>query len=132
MPGKSRTSSLGPVRYCSPGRRSGFLALEGMGIMRRVTMRRNYTAIFISVFAVTILVVGVASYGTAEPERPCAEDLAKYCGGITPGGGRLLQCYEEQKKNMSPKCVSWAEYLKSNAGYLKDACSREIDQFCNS
>jgi len=65
-------------------------------------------------------------------QRPCAEDMKKFCGGVTPGGGRLLQCYEQQKKNMSGQCVSWAEYLKKNATDLGAACSKEIDARCNS
>ena len=70
--------------------------------------------------------------GQAYEQWPCAEDMAKYCGGITPGGGRLLACYEQQKKNMSGQCVSWAEYLKKNAGDLRDTCAKEIDARCNS
>jgi hypothetical protein len=68
----------------------------------------------------------------AYDQRPCADDMAKFCGGVTPGGGRLLECYEQQKKNMSGQCISWAEYLKKNAGDLNAACSKEIDARCNS
>ena len=69
--------------------------------------------------------------GQAYEQWPCAEDMAKYCGGITPGGGRLLACYEQQKKNMSGQCVSWAEYLKTNTGDLREACTKELDARCN-
>ena len=89
--------------------------------------------VFLMILAVCLTVVGSLAIpqqaeAQAYEQWPCQEDMSKYCSGITPGGGRLLACYEA---NMSGKCVSWAEYLKKNAGDLKDACSKEIDARCN-
>ncbi len=69
---------------------------------------------------------------SAEETNPCAKDLAQYCSHVTPGGGRLVRCYEENKNSMSPACRSWAEGVKANAEMLKEACSKEIDARCNS
>jgi len=67
----------------------------------------------------------------AQEASPCAKDFAQYCGHITPGGGRLARCYEENKNSMSSACRAWAEGVKSNANALKAACSKEIDSRCN-
>lgn len=69
---------------------------------------------------------------SAQDTTPCAKDFAKYCSHVTSGGGRLLRCYEENKNSMSPACRSWAEGVKANGEILKEACSKEIDERCNS
>ena len=68
----------------------------------------------------------------AQEYRPCADDFKQYCSDVTPGGGRLLRCYEDNKNKMSANCIGWAEGVKSNAGALKDACAKELDARCNS
>ena len=67
----------------------------------------------------------------AQMENPCAKDFAQFCYYVTPGGGRLVQCYEENKDKMSGACRAWAEGAKSNAAALKEACSKDIDTRCN-
>ncbi len=67
----------------------------------------------------------------AQEASPCAKDFAQYCGHVTPGGGRLVRCYEENKNSMSAACRAWAEGVKANASVLKEACAKEIDMSCN-
>jgi hypothetical protein len=67
----------------------------------------------------------------AQETNPCAKDFAQYCGHTTPGGGRLLRCYEENKGSMSAACRAWAEGVKANATVVKEACAKEIDMRCN-
>ena len=43
----------------------------------------------------------------------------------------MVRCYEERKEKMSPECRAWAENVKTNADFLKKACSKEIDARCN-
>jgi hypothetical protein len=69
------------------------------------------------------------AYGS---QWPCADDMNKFCSGVTTGGGKLFDCYEQQKKNMSAQCVAWAENLKRTGGDLRDACAKEIDSRCSS
>lgn len=35
---------------------------------------------------------------------PCAEDIAKFCKDIQPGGGRVLRCLEANEKDLGPPC----------------------------
>ena len=78
-----------------------------------------------------LLVLSAALPAFGQETSPCAKDFAQYCGHITPGGGRLLRCYEENKNSMSAACRAWAEGVKANATVLKDACAKEIDMRCN-
>jgi hypothetical protein len=61
---------------------------------------------------------------------PCDADFEKFCSGVTPGGGRLLQCYEQNKNQMSANCVGWAETVKSNAAAVKAACADMVNSRC--
>ena len=95
-------------------------------------MHQSISAVYVMQIAILALLGLLLMMPQAvAQDRPCAEDMAQYCGAITPGGGRLLECYEQQKRNMSRSCVAWAENLKSNAESLKNACSKEIDARCN-
>ena len=92
---------------------------------------------FSETFAVIVLVAAVSmllSAGLpvfAQDINPCAKDMKQFCSAVSPGGGRLLRCYEDNKDKMSPACRAWAERVKSNAQAVKDACSKEIDAGCN-
>jgi hypothetical protein len=39
----------------------------------------------------------------------CNDDLEKYCAAVRPGGGRLLQCLENNEKKLSDRCKSAAK-----------------------
>jgi hypothetical protein len=67
----------------------------------------------------------------AQSTSPCAADIKEYCGRESPGGGRLLRCYEEHKDKMSAGCRAWAENAKTHATVVKEACSKTIDARCN-
>jgi len=67
----------------------------------------------------------------AQEANPCDKDFAQFCSNVTPGGGRLVQCYEQNKDKMSGACRAWAEGAKANAAALTSACSKDIDTRCN-
>ena len=81
----------------------------------------------LAVAVLTLLLSDVPASG--QVENLCADDLAKYCGDVEPGGGRLVQCYEQNK--MSAGCIAWAEEAKANAATLKAACADIIDDRCD-
>jgi hypothetical protein len=81
---------------------------------------------------VSPLVVQPAMAQAYGSQWPCADDMNKFCSGVSTGGGKLFDCYEQQKQNMSAQCVSWAENLKRTGGELRDACAKEIAARCSS
>ena len=98
---------------------------------------KQYRAVNMLVFVCTLSVLALPltvqpAMAQAYAQWPCADDMNKFCSGVTTGGGKLFECYEQQKKNMSARCVAWAENLKNNGGALRDACSKEIEKRCSS
>ena len=45
-----------------------------------------------------------AAAQTAEQRAACGGDAKKFCAGIMPGGGRLLDCLAKHKDSISQAC----------------------------
>ena len=43
----------------------------------------------------------------------CMSDLKRLCKGIEPGGGRLIHCLKDHKKEMSVGCAQALQKLKA-------------------
>jgi hypothetical protein len=69
--------------------------------------------------AASLLIVGSASAqpadgggggggggGRGAMRRACADDIAKLCPGVQPGGGRIGQCMREHRDALSDTCKS--------------------------
>ena len=83
------------------------------------------------VAAAAVMILSAAQSAAAQQSNPCANDFKQFCPGVTPGGGRLLRCYEEKKAQFSPACAGWAELAKTNAASVKAVCAKEINSSCN-
>ena len=46
---------------------------------------------------------------TAQQRAACQGDAKKLCSGVTPGGGRILECLAKQKGNLSDPCKAVVE-----------------------
>ena len=45
--------------------------------------------------------------------RVCDVDIRRFCAGIQPGDGNLMECFYKARQNMSPSCQT----AVTNAGY---------------
>jgi hypothetical protein len=95
--------------------------------MKRFNSRWPRALMTAAAAVMLILPMGIAD---AQVPSPCDDDFSKYCGDVTPGGGRLVACYEKNKDKMSGDCRAWAEGAKAYAKVLTDACSQEIARSC--
>jgi len=66
----------------------------------------------------------------AEEGLPCAEEIAKYCKGVKPGGGRLLECLNEHQKDLSISCSKKFEESKTRLMEAQRACAGDMEKFC--
>ena len=46
---------------------------------------------------------------TAQQRAACQGDAKKLCGGVAPGGGRILECLAKQKGSLSDPCKAVVE-----------------------
>ena len=48
--------------------------------------------------------VGKSMAKLEQAKQDCAGDIATFCAGVKPGGGRLLDCLKKQTNKLSPAC----------------------------
>lgn len=39
-----------------------------------------------------------------EAKQACAMDISKFCAGVSPGGGRLINCLKPHVNELAPEC----------------------------
>lgn len=72
---------------------------------------------------VTIVSVLTLSLPAWAQSNPCLADYKKYCSGVVPGGGRIIQCLNKKADALSPNCRA------SVQGLL--ACKSDQKKYCN-
>lgn len=58
----------------------------------------------VAVFLTTQLIPVAALAQTAEQKAACKADYKKFCPGVMPGGGRLIQCLSQHINDLTPAC----------------------------
>ena len=59
--------------------------------------------------AVVACAVGFSAAGFAQNQRgamreACKADFEKFCSGVSPGGGRIVECLNKQHDSLSEAC----------------------------
>lgn len=81
--------------------------------------------------AVAVLCAGLLAVGDVRAAQgPCADDAAKYCRDVKPGGGRLAKCLKENEKQLSPACKASIEESKKKVQEAHQACSDDVQKYC--
>ncbi|MGZ3789601.1 MAG: cysteine rich repeat-containing protein [Bacteriovorax sp.] len=71
-------------------------------------------------------------------DRPCAEDLKKFCAGVKRGEGRMMKCLKEHEKELSPACAAKKEEMKEIRGKKREKlkavianCKEDAQKLCS-
>jgi hypothetical protein len=59
--------------------------------------------LILAVFAVAFFSTAAMAQTAAE-RAACMADFEKYCTGVMPGGGRIIQCLAKQMDKLTPEC----------------------------
>jgi len=92
--------------------------------MKGVEMRR----LFVLLLSCALLLM-VASAAFAQ-ERPCAGDVAKFCGNVQQGEGRIAKCLKQNEAQLSPGCKMHLVQVKEALKEAHQACEDDITMFC--
>lgn len=63
-------------------------------------MRISSSVLFIAAMSLS----GPALAQTAAERAACQADFEKYCPGVEPGGGRVLECLSQHLDKLTPEC----------------------------
>jgi len=72
----------------------------------------------------------MASGAFAQEAKPCAEDIAKFCGNVPPGEGRIAVCLKQNEAQLSPVCKQHLVQVKEALKEAHQACEDDIAMFC--
>jgi hypothetical protein len=86
------------------------------------------TAAALAALALCALLVAGAEAPAAQ--GPCADDVAKYCKDVKPGGGRLARCLKDNEKQLSPACKASIEDSREKAKEAHQACADDVQKHC--
>jgi hypothetical protein len=87
----------------------------------------KWVGLIVGILALALCVSGPAG---AQTKNPCAEDAAKLCKDVKPGGGRLAKCLKEHEKDLSPQCKESMEAARAKAKEAHEACTDDIQKLC--
>jgi len=82
------------------------------------------------VIAAMCLGPGAARNVFAQQGGPCADDIAKFCKGLQPGGGAIAKCLMENENSLSAACKDFMAEAKQKVQDFADACRGDLDKFC--
>ena len=127
MPGKEQGESLGRL---PAGRRTPPAAAAAPAAAPRRRLRRRQPRRGCAAAPATVLVL--------RPMRPreelfvlrsaCGGDVRTLCGGVAPGGGRIMQCLAAQAASLSPACKDVLGQFRRNRTRVRRAGSLDPRQ----
>lgn len=92
------------------------------------------TGMWIKCLAVTLaaLALGLSaqSGAAAEGTGPCAEDVARLCEGVPPGGGRIARCLKANESELTQACKDNIAEAGKKVREVSSACEDDTFKFC--
>jgi hypothetical protein len=99
-----------------------------MGKTNELYSKSRSWSVFIVVIAA--LVLWTAGDIFAQGRGPCAEDAAKYCKDVQPGGGRLARCMKEHENDLSAVCKEHIAQMRQKGKEIHEACQDDARKLC--
>lgn len=93
--------------------------------------KTGITTVVIVVAALwTGLALAAAGAAQGQGQVPCADDAAKFCRDVQPGGGRIMKCMKEHENELSPACKERVAEMKKGFQEFREACQDDALKFC--
>ena len=90
--------------------------------------RRKNGFVLVAVALCMVLWFGTDIY--AQGGGSCAEDIAKFCKDVQPGGGRLAKCMREHEEELSAACKRQIREAQRRWRETAEACRDDVLRFC--
>jgi len=73
---------------------------------------------------------GTSDAAQTPGQGPCADDVAKFCKDVQPGGGRIVRCLKQHEYDLSPACRQHAAEVKKKGQEFRAACEDDVLWLC--
>ena len=77
-----------------------------------------------------LLLTGVTLDAEGAFNGSCAADVARYCKGVEPGGGRVTACLKEHEAELSAECKDEQKAMQWLTRRAPAECADDVIQFC--
>jgi hypothetical protein len=102
-----------------------------MAVKRLARWSLSITVLFAVVPAVAQTNSPTAGAGGGGKFRAaCGEDLQRFCAGVQPGGGRLVQCLSSHTNELSAACGNVIAAAGRGGAKIHAACDQDLQRFC--
>lgn len=92
---------------------------------------KRLLVVFLVCFVMLVLVSGAfAQQAKPQEAKPCAGDIAKFCGDVKPGDGLITKCLKKNKDQLSPECKTHIVKVEKALKEVHKACEDDITMFC--
>jgi Cysteine rich repeat len=98
--------------------------------MKNVTALSGVQMKWFAVLAGVFCLAMATGASAAQNAKPCAEDAAKLCQGVKPGGGAIARCLKEHSNELSPACKKNIAKAKKKVREFKEACKDDAQRLC--
>jgi hypothetical protein len=68
--------------------------------------------------------------GRGKFRAACGEDVQRFCVGVQPGEGRLVQCLSSHTGELSPACGNIIAAAGRGGGKFRADCGEDLQRFC--
>ncbi len=102
-------------------------------VEKEETMTRSQLSRFCftaALFTVLSAIPAVAISAAPAGQRPCAEEIEKFCKDVCPGEGRMLKCLQDHDSELSAVCRDKIKASERRMEEAKQTCAKEIEKFC--
>jgi hypothetical protein len=63
-------------------------------------------------------------------ERPCRTDIEKFCPDVNPGGGRMVECLQKHREELSPECKVRGQQVRERIEEAHETCKEDVSKYC--
>ena len=82
------------------------------------------------VLALLLATPAVAATAPPDEQKPCMDELEKFCKEVRPGEGRIIKCLQEHDRELSSVCRDKVRSILKRLEDAKQACAPDIGKFC--
>jgi len=101
--------------------------LKEMDMTRQHGSRLYFHALLLGVL---LAIPTVAFPAERASQKPCADEIEKYCNDVRPGEGRIVQCLQDHDSELSTVCREKIKVVLQKVEEAKQACAKDISKFC--
>jgi hypothetical protein len=118
-------------------KRTSLTMQEGLGVDTQMAVQRlaRWSLSITMLFAVVSAVAqtdspAAGARGGGKFRAACGEDLERFCVGVQPGGGRLVQCLSSHTSELSAACGNLIAATGRGGAKIRAACDQDVQRFC--